>query len=147
MARPTKAQTFMAIAETWAKRATCSARVQVGAVLVDTHDRVVASGYNGSPRNLPHCDDVGCLKDGHGHCLRVVHAEANAILQCAASGANSDGTTLYVTHWPCTRCAVLIIQAGIKKVIWKEPYGSGNEVVISQRLFDEAGVEVKHYEG
>lgn len=145
MARPTKAQTFMAIAETWAKRATCSARVQVGAVIVDKHDRVIASGYNGSPRGLPHCDDVGCLKDHHGHCLRVVHAEANAIVQCAASGAVSEDTTLYVTHWPCTRCAVLIIQAGIRRFVWKEAYGPTEEIAITARLLDEAGVVTERY--
>lgn len=120
--RPSKEQTFMEIAEAWAKQSTCSKKIRVGAVLVNKFNQVIASGYNGSPRSLPHCDEVGCDDDGHTH--RVIHAEENAILHCALNGTASRGSILYVTHVPCLRCCARIIQAGIVAVVWQNIYGN-----------------------
>lgn len=121
--RPTKIDTFMMLAGVWAERSTCSSRISVGAVLVNKHFQVIASGYNGSPKGLPHCNSVGCIKDSDGHCVSAVHAEENAILQCAANGVQSRGTVIFVTHLPCDRCAMRIIQAGIVAVFYKDVYG------------------------
>ena len=94
----------------------------VGAVLVDDANRIVASGYNGSPRGLPHCMEVGCILDSDGHCIRSIHAEENAILQCAIHGISTEGLTLYSTHRPCTRCTMRLFQAGIRTVFYLTEY-------------------------
>lgn len=100
-------------------RGTCD-RARVGCILVKDN-RVIATGYNGSPSGLPHCDDEGHLmKDGH--CIRTVHAEENALLQCSRFGIASEGATAYVTHEPCLHCRRQLIQAGIKKVMYLNPY-------------------------
>lgn len=102
-----------------AERGTCD-RARVGCVLT-IDNRVIASGYNGSPSGLPHCDDEGHLmKDGH--CVRTVHAEENAILDCANRGVATKGATAYVTHEPCMYCRRQLIQAGVAKVIYLKPY-------------------------
>lgn len=118
-----KVDTFMELARVWAKRSTCSSRIAVGAVLVNQHNQVIASGYNGAPRRLQHCNDVGCTLDTEGHCINVIHGEENVILQCAINGVSSNGGVLYVTHSPCFRCCQRIIQAGITAVIYGIPYG------------------------
>ena len=92
---------FMDMARMVATRATCD-RKQVGAVIVRDR-RTIASGYNGSVSGDVHCEDHGC-KVVDGHCIRTVHAESNAILQCAKFGVSTDGATLYVTHFPCLQC-------------------------------------------
>lgn len=116
---------FMKIAEQVATRATCD-RKHVGAVIV--LDRtIVSTGYNGSPRGMPHCDEVGHeMKDmgGRQSCVRTVHGEANAIAQAARSGARVEGGTLYTTASPCYDCLKLIINSGIKRVVCKEFYSS-----------------------
>lgn len=115
----------MEIAATIAKRATCD-RKHVGAVIV--RDKMILStGYNGSPRGLPHCDDVGHdLREmgGRQSCVRTVHAESNAVAQAARSGVSIEGATLYVTACPCLDCAKLVINAGIIRVVYGEFYGS-----------------------
>lgn len=116
---------FMGIATQVATRATCD-RKHVGALIV-LNRTVVATGYNGSPRGLPHCDDVGHeMKDmgGRMSCVRTVHGEANALAQAARTGARVEGGTLYTTASPCYDCLKLIINAGIVKVVCKEFYGS-----------------------
>jgi dCMP deaminase len=123
MTRPTKTSIYIEIARAWAKRSTCSSKVAVGAVLVSSDGRVIASGYNGSPRGEPHCDDVGCLTDTDGHCLRAIHAEENALIQCAIHGISSVGTMLISTHQPCDRCARRLAQAGVIIAYYLEPYG------------------------
>ena len=120
--RPSKEDTFMEIAQVWAKRSTCSSRIAVGAVLVNQFNQVIASGFNGSPRGLPHCNEVGCELDSDGHCTRAIHAEENAILQCATNGISSRGCVLYVTHSPCVKCSARIIQSGISSVVYREIY-------------------------
>jgi dCMP deaminase len=107
---------FMAIAREVATRATCPRR-SVGAVIV--HDRrILATGYNGSVRGALHCTEAGCLMEG-GHCVRTVHAEANAVLQV---GRVSPEATLYTTASPCWACAKLVANAGIKSVVYGEAY-------------------------
>jgi len=109
----------MAIARQVATRSTCD-RKHVGAVIV--RDRMIlATGYNGSLRGLPHCDDVGHLMDG-GHCVRTVHAEANAIVQAARSGVRLEGGEIYVTASPCFGCFKLIANAGLARVVFGEFY-------------------------
>jgi len=110
---------FMAIARQVATRSTCD-RKHVGAVIV--RDRMIlATGYNGSLRGLPHCDDIGHLMDG-GHCVRTVHAEANAIVQAARSGVRLEGGEIYVTASPCFGCFKLIANAGLARVVFGEFY-------------------------
>ena len=105
---------FIGIARAVAERATCD-RKHVGAVLV--RDRqIVATGYNGSVRGQPHCDDAGHLMVD-GHCVRTVHAEMNALIQAAKRGHAVEGATAYVTNMPCTTCAKALITAGIKRVV------------------------------
>ena len=110
---------FMNIARTVATRATCD-RKHVGAVIV--RNRVILStGYNGSIRGLPHCDDVGHLMED-GHCVRTMHAEANAIVQAARNGVALESAEIYVPASPCFNCFKLIANAGIRKIYYGEFY-------------------------
>lgn len=126
---------FMNIAREVATRSTCD-RKFVGAVIV--RDRsILATGYNGSIRGLPHCDDVGHLME-EGHCVRTVHAEANAIVQAASNGVRIDGAGIYVTASPCWGCFRLIANAGIKRIVFGELYRD-------QKIFtnaQQAGIEL-----
>lgn len=124
MNRPDVLQTFMELAEVWSKRSTCSSKISVGAVIVNADKQVIASGYNGSPRGHSHCNDVGCVKDSDGHCLSAIHAEENAILQCAMNGVSTKDCMLFVTHSPCFKCAMRIAQVGILGVCYKSEYGN-----------------------
>lgn len=110
---------FMNIARVVATRGTCD-RKHVGAVIV--RDRVILStGYNGSIRGLPHCDEVGHdMVDGH--CVRTIHAETNALVQAARNGVAVDGAEIYVTASPCWECFKLLANAGIKKIVYGEFY-------------------------
>ena len=119
MARSSWDQYFMDIARQVATRATCD-RKHVGAVLV--RDRTILStGYNGSIRGMPHCDEVGHLME-NGHCVATVHAEANAILQAAKNGVRIDGATLYTTASPCWPCFKLVANAGCVRIVYGEFY-------------------------
>ena len=110
---------FMSIARQVSTRSTCS-RKHVGAVIV--RDKIIlATGYNGSIRGLEHCDDVGHLMED-GHCVRTVHAEANAIVQAARAGMRLEGAQIYVTASPCFSCFKLIANAGIKRIVFGEFY-------------------------
>jgi len=107
---------FIEIVKLISKKASCP-RKQVGAIITK-NNRIIASGYNGAPKGMEHCTDVGCLmKDNH--CIRVLHAEMNALLQ---AGKEAEGATLYSTLLPCEICYKLCIQAGIKKIIYLEDY-------------------------
>jgi dCMP deaminase len=110
---------FMNLALQAATRSTCP-RKSVGAVIV-RDKAVLATGYNGSLRGLPHCTDVGCLME-NDHCVRTVHAEANAILQAARHGTGIEGADIYVTASPCWNCFKLIANAGIGRVFFGEFY-------------------------
>lgn len=129
----------MDIARTVGTRATCP-RASVGAVLVRQH-RILTTGYNGAPRRTGHCTDVGCEMVG-GHCLRAVHAEANALVQAALHGVSLEDATAYCTHQPCINCAKLLISAGITKIVFRDPYPDR----FAQALLAEAGVALVHYE-
>ncbi len=125
--RPSVDEYFMEIASVVAKRSTCL-RNQVGAVIV-REKRIIATGYNGAPKGLPHCLDIGCIREqnnipsGERHELcRAVHAEQNAILQAAIHGASTENATMYCTHQPCILCAKMMINAGIKKVVYANQY-------------------------
>ena len=109
----------MDIAKQVATRATCD-RKHVGAVVV--RDRTILStGYNGSIRGMPHCDEVGHMME-NGHCVATVHAEANAILQAAKNGVRIDGATLYTTASPCWPCFKLIANSGCVRIVYGEFY-------------------------
>ncbi|HHW92000.1 MAG TPA: dCMP deaminase family protein [Firmicutes bacterium] len=125
--RPSWDDYFMEIAGVIAKRSTCLRR-QVGAVLVrDKH--ILATGYNGAPAGVPHCREVGCLREklgvppGERHELcRGLHAEQNAIIQAALHGVTTMGSTLYVTCQPCIVCTKMLLNAGVKRVVFQGPY-------------------------
>ncbi len=126
--RPSWDEYFMEMAELTARRSTCLRR-NVGAVIVqDKH--IIATGYNGAPRGLAHCGDLGgCLREkmgvpsGERHELcRALHAEQNAIIQAATLGHSIEGASIYVTHQPCSICAKMIINAGIERIVVKEGY-------------------------
>ena len=110
---------FIEMAKMVATRSTCD-RLHVGAIIV-REKRTIASGYNGSVSGDVHCQDVGChVVDGH--CIRTIHAESNAILQCAKFGVQTQGADLYVTHFPCLQCSKQIIQSGIVRVYYETAY-------------------------
>src|SRR5688572_4658067 len=123
--RPTWDEYFLEIAFSVAERSTCD-RAHVGAVLV-RDKRILSTGYNGSPAGLPHCDDVGHLIVD-GHCVRTLHAEQNAIIQSALHGVSSEGATAYVTHQPCLTCAKMLINAGIRRVVYTGNYPDENSI-------------------
>ena len=125
----------MNIAREVASRSTCD-RKHVGAVIV-REKSILATGYNGSVRGLPHCDDEGHLMED-GHCVRTVHAEANAIVQAARNGMRIDGAGIYVTASPCWGCFRLIANAGLVKIVFGELYRDPKIFEFSQR----AGIEL-----
>ncbi len=119
MSRASWDEYFMAIAHQVATRATCD-RKHVGAVIV--RDRTILStGYNGSIRGLAHCDEVGHMMEDD-HCVRTVHAEANAVAQAARNGVGIDGADIYVTASPCWNCFKLIANSGIRRICFGEFY-------------------------
>ena len=108
-------QYFMAQSVLLSLRSTCK-RLEVGATIV-RDKRIIAGGYNGSVSGDVHCIDEGCYVV-NGHCVRTIHAEMNAILQCAKFGAQTQDAEIYVTHFPCLQCTKMILQAGIKKIYY-----------------------------
>jgi len=111
---------FINIARQVATRATCP-RKSVGAVIV--RDRTILStGYNGSARGLPHCTDAGCMMDEGNHCIRVVHAEINAVAQAARQGVRLEGATLYCLLSPCWPCFRTLVNAGVREMIYETFY-------------------------
>ena len=109
-------QRYLRMARIWAENSYCTRR-QVGALIVKDK-MIISDGYNGTPSGFPNvCEGEDGLTLPY-----VLHAEANAITKIARSGNNSDGATLYVTDAPCIECAKLIIQAGIKRVVYGEKY-------------------------
>src|SRR5262245_30241978 len=122
---------FMSIAREVATRSTCD-RKHVGAVIV--RDRLIlATGYNGSIRGLPHCDDEGHMMED-GHCVRTIHAESNAIVQAARNGVRLEGGDIYVTASPCFGCFKLIANAGLKRIVFGEFYRDQRIFELSQKL-------------
>lgn len=121
MIRPRRWDYFLEIAQVTAKRATCP-RLSVGAVLVNQNYHILSTGYNGAPRGAPHCHSAGCSVNDDFHCTRAVHAEANALIQAAFNGIRTKNTILFCTHAPCYMCMKLIVNAGVKAVIYREEY-------------------------
>jgi dCMP deaminase len=136
----------MSIARMVTKRSTCLRR-QVGAVLVKER-RILATGYNGAPAGLKHCEEVGCLRvdssvpSGMRHELcRGLHAEQNAIIQAAYHGISIGGSTLYCTNKPCAICAKMLINAGINKIFYEKGYDDP----LADQVLAEAGVEMVEF--
>jgi dCMP deaminase len=130
-------QYFMAQSHLLALRSTCQ-RLMVGATIV-RDKRMIAGGYNGSVSGSKHCIDEGCYVID-GHCVRTVHAEMNALLQCAKFGVPTEGAEIYVTHFPCLQCCKALIQAGIKTVYYASDYKNHPYAIA---LFAEAGVDTQ----
>lgn len=125
--RPSWDEYFMEVARVVAGRSTCLRR-QVGAVVV-REKRILATGYNGAPTGLPHCLDLGCLRDALGapsgerqEVCRASHAEQNALVQAARYGIAVEGATLYCTTAPCSICAKMLVNAGIRRVVYGQEY-------------------------
>lgn len=133
-------QYFMAQSHLLALRSTCT-RLMVGATIV-RDKRIIAGGYNGSVSGSVHCIDEACYVID-GHCVRTVHAEANALLQCAKFGVPTDNAEIYVTHFPCLQCSKQLIQAGIKKVYYATDYRNHPYAI---QLFKETNVEIEKVE-
>jgi dCMP deaminase len=139
--RPTWDEYFLSIARVIAGRSTCLRR-EVGALVVKDK-RILTTGYNGAPRGLAHCLDVGCLRNeagagsGTAHELcRGLHAEQNAIIQAALHGVSIEGGVMYSTHQPCVLCTKMIINAGLPAIYYLEPYPDP----LARKLLQEAGV-------
>lgn len=132
----------MTITKTVATRSTCLRR-HTGAIIV-RDKRILTTGYNGAPSGIKHCEEVGCLREalnipsGERHELcRGLHAEQNAILQAALHGVSLEGAEIYTTHEPCVLCTKMIINVGIKKIYYLEPYPDE----LAKDLLKEAGIE------
>jgi len=137
--RPSWDDYFMSIAKIIATRGTCD-RLYSGSVLVK-NNRIISTGYNGSPPGLPHCNDAGHLLED-GHCVRTIHGEHNSLLQAAINGGTSTvGATLYTKYSPCIHCTKYIIACGIIRVVMGKVYR--NENVLD--MLKEAGVKVDFY--
>jgi dCMP deaminase len=145
--RPDWDEYFMSIVYLISRRSTCLRR-HVGAVIVK-NNQILATGYNGVPRNIEHCSQQdGCLREklgvpsGQRHELcRGLHAEQNAIIQAAVHGASIEDGTLYCTTMPCIVCTKMLINAGIKKVIYSEGY----QDKLATEMMDQANILVQHY--
>jgi len=143
--RPDWDEYFMGIAQTVARRSNCVSR-QVAAVLVKGR-RIISTGYNGTPSGLTNCDEGGCPRCNSStpsgkdldKCL-CSHAEENAIIQAAYHGTAVAGSTLYSTLYPCLTCTKMIINGGIKRVVYAEDY---NQETLSVELLEKAGIEVR----
>lgn len=141
MERPSWDAYFMDIARLVASRSTCLRR-QVGAVMVKSK-HILATGYNGTPSGITHCSETGCLREqlnvpsGERHELcRGLHAEQNAIIQAARHGIDINGATLYCTHSPCIICSKMLINAGIKQIVYIHGYPDQ----MSLDMIGEAGI-------
>lgn len=141
--RPSWDEYFLEIAKVVAKRSTCD-RAHVGAVIAK-NKVILSTGYNGAPRGLAHCDDVGHEIVG-GHCIRTIHAEANAIAQAARNGTVIEGATIYLTNSPCYDCFKMMINSGIGEVIYKDFYMSRYELSKAVlTLSKKAGVKITEF--
>lgn len=134
--RPEWDEYFLKVAMLVSERATCP-RMHCGCVLV-RDKRILATGYNGSIPGADHCEDVGCMIVDN-HCVRTIHAEMNAILQCSIHGISTEGASAYVTNMPCTNCAKALIGAGIKEVIIFSDYHDTK----AEDFFEKAGVVLR----
>ncbi|GAX88651.1 deoxycytidylate deaminase [Effusibacillus lacus] len=132
--RPIKYSIYMKIAEELSRASTC--RVHVGCVVVGRDGVIHGLGYNGSLPGHPHCEDVGCDFDEHGHCKATLHAERNALRRAADKARNGIA---FVTHFPCPDCAKELVDYGISAVIYKNDY---RRSPISIRILERSGMQV-----
>jgi dCMP deaminase len=145
--RPSWDQYFMNMAKVAATRSNCSRR-HVGAVII-RDKQVISTGYNGTPRGIKNCNEGGCPRcssdaksgDNLTQCI-CSHAEENSIVQAAYHGVSVKNTTLYTTYCPCLLCAKMIINAGIKEVVFSEAYNFDD---ITKRLFEEVGIKFRKF--
>lgn len=145
--RPSWDEYFMEVMEAISKRATCD-RGKSGCVIV-RDKQILVTGYVGSPKGLPHCDESGhqfkkmVNEDGtiSEHCVRTVHAEQNAICQAAKLGISVDGATVYCRMTPCRVCAMLLINCGIKRIVCERKYHAGAE---SEAMFKKVGIALEY---
>ncbi len=142
MKRPTWDEYFMKITMLVAQRSTCLRRM-VGATIVKDK-KIVSTGYNGAPKGLKHCLEIGCLREelgipsGERHELcRGAHAEQNAIIQAAGSGTSMEGATMYCTDSPCSTCTKMIINSGIRRLVLGKRYPDE----LGEKLIRESGIE------
>lgn len=147
MDRPDNDTYFMMMAELVSTRSTCLRR-KVGAVVVK-EKRVLTTGYNGAPKGLRHCEEVGCVRQnqnietGTRHELcRGVHAEQNAVVQAAYFGISIKGASIYTTCFPCVMCTKILLNAGISEIIYKNDYIDP----LSKEILNETDVIVRKYE-
>jgi dCMP deaminase len=141
--RPDWDSYFMDMARLASRRSSCLRRA-VGAVLVKER-RLLATGYNGAPTGVTHCDATGCLREklnvpsGERHELcRGLHAEQNAILQAALHGVSIRGASLYCTNLPCIICAKMLINAGVRRIVYQDGYSD----VLASEMIEEVGIEL-----
>jgi len=146
LSRPSWPEYFMTIAEMVAKRSTCLRR-HVGAILVKDK-RILATGYNGAPAGLKHCEEVGCIRQnasipsGERHELcRGLHAEQNAIIQAAYHGISIAGSNIYCTNKPCVICSKMLINAGIVKIFYEKGYDDP----LADQMITESGIEIVRF--
>ena len=144
--RPDNDAYFMNMAKLSAPRSTCLRR-SVGAVIVK-EKRILTTGYNGAPRGIKHCEETGCVRlenhieSGTRHELcRGVHAEQNAVIQAAYFGVSVKDASIYITNFPCVLCAKILINAGIKEVIYLDDYVD----TLSREILEESNVLVRRY--
>lgn len=144
--RPSWDEYFMEITHVVAKRSTCLRR-RVGAVVV-RDKRILTTGYNGAPMGLPHCEEAGCLRQQlnipsgqRQEICRGLHAEQNAIIQGSLHGVGLQGATIYCTTFPCVTCAKMIINTGIRRLVYSESYPDD----FSEGFFRDAGVEIVRF--
>jgi len=142
--RPSWDEYFLEVAKLVSKRATCLRR-RVGAVIVQDK-RILATGYNGAPRGLKHCLDIGCIRrelkipSGERHELcRALHAEQNALIQASLYGISVKNSTLYATNQPCVICAKMLINAGINEIVIADGYPDK----MSKKFLREARIKVR----
>lgn len=134
----------MKIAFLVSERSTC-VKQQVGAVLVkDNH--IIATGYNGAPRGIPHCTRETCLRLNTGsleesHLCRGTHAEQNTIIQAAFHGTSTANAVIYTTHFPCMSCVKIVINAGVKEIVYEEGYDMENKLKMD--LLSNAGIRIR----
>lgn len=140
--RPSWDEYFMDITKVVATRSTCLRR-QIGAVIVKEH-RLLSTGYNGAPRDLAHCSEIGCVRavnqvpSGERQELcRGLHAEQSAVVQAAMYGVSIRDATIYCTHQPCSACTKILINAGIKRIVYQYSYPDK----LAEQLVAEAGIE------
>lgn len=146
MERPDNDAYFMRMAELVSSRSTCLRR-KVGAVIIK-EKRVLSTGYNGAPKGLEHCSEVGCVREqqdvssGTRHELcRGVHAEQNAVIQAAYFGVSIKGATIYTTAFPCVLCSKILVNAGIEEIIYKDDYVDD----LSKSIMEESDIRMRRF--